>query len=76
MRVQRVGDFHRIVYHGDRSGEVEIAELDAGGQPAKTIKIPSRALFEFVAAHVRDERIAQLEQATPDEILGVRVPKP
>lgn len=52
-------------YNSDLSGDVEI---DCDGA---TIHVPGEALFAFIAEYVRRERIAAIENASDDKVLGL-----
>ncbi len=58
-----------IHYNSDLSGDVIIQ------RGALRVDVPGRMLLDLVAQYIVDERIAQLEQASTEEILGVKVPK-
>jgi hypothetical protein len=56
-----------IHHNGDLSGDVIIRD-----RHGREVEIPGAAMLEFVAHYVRRERISKLEQATTDEILGLK----
>ena len=53
-------------FNGDFSGDVE---LRAPGTPTQVTSVPFTVLQEIVAEKVRRDRIAALEEASPDELL-------
>ncbi len=53
-------------YNSDLSGDVEVEDYSGA-----RVRIPGRALLEFVARYVAQERISELEQASVEEILGL-----
>lgn len=60
----------RFHYNLDLSGDVEIREH---GLPdnAWGLKIPADALLAFVAEHIRNRKIAELEKASVNKIFGI-----
>lgn len=72
MRMFESGNV-RMHYNSDLSGNVEIQRLYADGSVADACSVPGWALLDLVAQVVIDERIAKLEQAETEEILGVKV---
>lgn len=59
-----------ITHNSDLSGEVLIGRCNPGG-PLVEVSIPGSVLLRFVAAYVRDEWIAKLEQSSDAAILGI-----
>ncbi len=59
-----------FVFNGDFSGNIQIT------RDGCTVEVPGVHLLEFVAGWVADEKIAQLEQASPSEILGIKIGLP
>ncbi len=57
----------QVFYNGDFSGDIIIVQ---DGKPE--VKIPFAYLKAIVAEYVRGERIEELEQATPDQLLEMR----
>jgi hypothetical protein len=71
MHTQRFGEF--IVHHnGDFSGDVEIYRTDKTPEPMLVAKLPFWLLKYIVAKKVRLDRIAALENANTDKLLGIR----
>ena len=63
-----------ILHNGDYSGEVIIRKLRNDGNRDENvgeIVLQFEDLLEFVCSYVRSEKISKLEQATPEEILGL-----
>ena len=63
-----------ILHNGDYSGEVIIRKLRNDGNRDENvgeIVLQLEDLLEFVCSYVRSEKISKLEQATPEEILGL-----
>jgi hypothetical protein len=56
----------RFHYNGDGSGDVELV---AGEQ---RLRVPIADLLTLVAALVRAQRIAELEDASAEELLGLK----
>lgn len=59
-------DGWHINYNSDGSGMAAIVTPEGARYPA-----PCRLLIEFVASFVRSERHSALDDATPEEILGM-----
>lgn len=57
-----------IYYNSDLSGDVEIV---TGINGDKKVSVSGKDLLDFVANHVRDEMISQLENASTEDILGI-----
>lgn len=57
----------RIHFNSDMSGEIHICDKDS----YKEIKVDGQDILDFVANHVRRERISKLEQMETREILGL-----
>jgi hypothetical protein len=55
-----------IYYSGDLSGDIVITNTDGN----HSVTLPWRVLVQFVAERVADRRIAALENASAEEILG------
>jgi hypothetical protein len=66
---------HGVLIHhnSDGSGDALIRRLD---DDSTEIRVPCAALLEFVANLIRNERIAVLEQAEPEVILGMPIRRP
>jgi hypothetical protein len=60
-----------IHHNGDFSGDAEIVRFAPDGS-TQTIAVPCQALLEFVAEFIRNERVAQLENATYEEVFGLK----
>ena len=65
-----------ISYNSDLSGSVLFTtdtwvRCDATGHRVE-VHVPGQVLLDFVAEHIRQERIAKLEQMTTDELLGLK----
>lgn len=58
-------------HNSDLSGNVHIASSSQDGFLNMEFSIPGRALLEFIASYVATQRIAALEQVTPESILGI-----
>jgi len=56
-------------YYADLSGNVIISR--GYGKPSQQIIIPGKALLDFVANWVRDQKVAALEEQSTDEVLGL-----
>ena len=56
-------------YNFDLSGNVVIVK--GYGDSSQRIEIPGKALLDFVANWVRNQRIAVLEEQGTDEVLGL-----
>ena len=54
-----------FIHDGDYGTDIEIVV------GKKRLTVPSADLKGFMASWVRDEKIAQLEQASDDEVLGL-----
>lgn len=59
-----------IHYNSDFSGDVHIMHEQNGVQ--SEIEIPCQVLIEFAANFVRGRRIAELETASPETVLGLK----
>ena len=55
-------------YNSDLSGEVIIYDTL---KPNEQIEIEGHALVEFVAEFIKNKKIAELENATTSELLGI-----
>lgn len=60
-----VHDSVGFMYNSDLSGDVEICVDDVA------FPVPGAALLAFVAEYVRRERIAEIENAEPFNLLGL-----
>ena len=69
MHVTYLGGGYNAVHHGDYAGYIVITH---DGKDVATI--PSEGLFKLVADAVRSHKIAELEDASPAEILSIREP--
>ena len=58
---------YTFIANSDLSGNVEIVNKDG-----KRFWIMGNELIEYVAHHLRNERIAKLEQMTAAELLGIK----
>lgn len=58
-----------ILHNGDFSGFVEIKHMQHD-HVLGSMKVPFAVLEALVAEKVRQDRIAELEQAAPSELLG------
>lgn len=56
----------RIHFNSDMSGDIHIWDKDSD----KEIKVDGQDILDFVANHVRNEKISKLEQMGTREILG------
>jgi hypothetical protein len=71
------GEFY-VIHNGDWSGDVQITVRDgkdeATGAPRykHVASLPYWLVERIVVAKVRQERIAAIEQAGPDELLGLK----
>lgn len=61
-------DFTHFVFNSDLSGDVTISRQ---GDESRELKVPGKHLLQFVANYVRWQKIAVIEQAEDDEILGL-----
>ena len=57
-----------IHYNSDLSGDVEIV---TGINGDRKVSVSGKDLLDFVANHVRDKMISQLENASTEDILGI-----
>jgi len=64
------GEFY-VIQNGDYLG-VEIYKRDVSGERVLVATLPMWLLEHIVTAKVRQERIAALEAAGPNEILGLK----
>lgn len=56
--------------NSDLSGPIRIRNsLD------QVIHVPGRDLIDFVTAHIIRERVSQMEQMGPEEVLGITLPE-
>lgn len=60
---------YKFIHNGDFSGDVHIQQVK---HPERQLRIPFYTLKQFVADYVRANRIEVIEQASDDEILGVK----
>lgn len=63
-----------IHYDSDLSGDVEISRKYPDGLHVSGVDLPMKDLLDFMAECIRSERIAQLEQASTEDILGLNKP--
>jgi hypothetical protein len=65
-----------VTYDGIKVGELPQRLRDGitvrPGQSVE-LEIPMQALLELVAEAVRSQRISEIEQATPEQLLGVKL---
>lgn len=61
----------RFHHNGDFSGYVQVGRETWETDPVKSVYIPAAVLKEFVAEMVRKQKIAELEKATVDQLLGL-----
>lgn len=57
-----------IHYNSDFSGNVEIV---TGVKGDNRVQVSGKDLLDFIAIHVRDKMISQLENASTKDILGI-----
>jgi hypothetical protein len=62
-------DGYTFHYNSDLSGHVEVSYKSWEKAPVRQVYVSGRALKEFVAESIRNERIAVLEQMTTEELL-------
>lgn len=65
-----ITDSTAFTYSSDMSGDVEVMLLE----DKSTMMVPGADLLAFMAEVVRLRRIAELETASDEEILGARFP--
>lgn len=68
MRFDEIPDW-TVNHNGDFSGDVTLYRDDQG-QGTAELEVPFALLKGLVAEYIRRKAIAQLERATPDEVLG------
>lgn len=61
------GSSCRIHFNSDMSGDIHICDKDSD----REIKVDGQDILDFVANHVRRERISKLEQMETKDILEV-----
>lgn len=61
------GSSCRIHFNSDMSGDIHICDKDSD----REIKVDGQDILDFVANHVRCERISKLEQMETKDILGL-----
>jgi len=66
------GDFSGEVTIVAESGQIEQSGRAPDGKPYTYVTIPFEAIEALVAEKVRARKIAALEEATPEQILGVK----
>ena len=58
-------------HNGDFSGEVIVRVPESKNEDQQEVEVPFEDLKEFVAKYICSEKISKLEDAEPDEILGL-----
>lgn len=62
-----------VRHNGGHSGGVVIQEINEEGDPIRLqIRLPFEVMRHVVAGYVRDRRVARLEDADLDKVLGIR----